>query len=229
MSSPDAVAGRLTTVFVGTPAPLPPEGQLSAIVKRPVTGPVAVGPEGLTGDAQGDRRVHGGPEKAVHLYPPENYARLAEARPERAPDLRPGVLGENLSAPGLTEADVCIGDVYRIGSVLLQVSQPRRPCWKIDNRLDSPGLNRVIVELGCPGWYARVLEPGTLAAGAGIALAERLNPDVSLARLLAADRAHRPDPAELELIAAAAGLNADWRERFRRRGAWLASGRQPRT
>lgn len=213
----------LAAVFAGTPVPLPPEGQLSAIVKHPVAGPVEVGPEGLAGDEQGDRSVHGGPEKAVHLYPPENYRLLADARPEIAEALRPGVLGENLSAERLTEAEVCIGDVYRIGTVLLQVSQPRRPCWKIDNRLDAPGMNRVVVLLGCPGWYARVLRPGTLAAGDRIELEDRPAPEITLARLLAADRDHRPAPEELLTLAAASGLNEDWRARFARRAEWLRS------
>ncbi len=211
----------LTSVFVGKPVPLPPEGQLSGIFKHPVEGPVAVDHEGLAGDEQGDRRVHGGPEKAVHLFPPESYDLIARARPAIAGELRAGVLGENLSAPGLTEAEVCLGDVFRIGTVLIQVSQPRRPCWKIDNRLDSPGLNRVIVELGCPGWYARVLRPGTLAAGADIVREDRPAPGLTLARLLAADRDHRPDPDELALLAAAPGLNSDWVERLERRGEWL--------
>lgn len=211
----------LEAVFVGTPAPLPPEGQLSAIVKHPVAGPVRVDRQGLHGDAQGDRRAHGGPEKAIHCYPPENYERLAAARPQIAAQLRPGVLGENLSAHGLTEAEVCLGDTYRVGTVVFQVSQPRRPCWKIDNRLDSPGLNRVVIELGCPGWYARVLEPGVLAAGDAIQLADRPAPHVTVARLLAAERSHRPEAAELRQLAEASGLNSDWRARLIRRAAWL--------
>ncbi|WP_432557593.1 MOSC domain-containing protein [Granulicoccus sp. GXG6511] len=213
----------LDAVFVGTPAPLAPEGQLSAIVKHPVGGAVRVDADGLTGDQQGDLRVHGGPEKAVHLYPPENYALLAAARPELAGQLRPGVLGENLSAPGLTESAVCIGDIYRIGTVRLQVSQPRRPCWKIDHRLDSPGLNQVVVKLGCPGWYARVLTPGELAAGDPVSLDDRPAPDMTLARLLATDRDHRPAPDELRALAAAPGLNDDWRARLLRRAEWLLS------
>ncbi|MDO5682369.1 MAG: MOSC domain-containing protein [Propionibacteriaceae bacterium] len=216
------MATELTGVFVGTPVPLQPEGQLSSIVKHPVTGRVHVDAEGLTGDEQGDRRVHGGPEKAVHFYPPENYQRLASARPELAEALQVGVLGENLSAPGLTEAEVCIGDIFSIGTVVLQVSQPRRPCWKIDNRLGSPGLNQVVVKLGCPGWYARVLNPGELGIGDAIELLERPAPGLSLARLLAADRDHRPDPAELQVLAGAVGLNEDWQARLLRRAQWLS-------
>ncbi|WP_425309228.1 MOSC domain-containing protein [Ammonicoccus fulvus] len=125
----------------------------------------------------------------------------------------------------MTEAEVCLGDVFRIGTVLIQVNQPRRPCWKIDNRLDSPGLNRVIVELGCPGWYARVLHPGTLAAGDEIVCDDRPAPELTLTRLLAADRDHRPDPEELGLLAAAPGLNSDWVERLERRAQWLRSRR----
>lgn len=212
----------LRHIFVGTPVPLPPEGQLSSIVKHPVSGPVQVDAGGLIGDEQGDKRAHGGREKAVHFYPPENYALLAEARPGLTAMLHPGVLGENLSGPGLTEAEVCIGDIYRIGTVRLEISQPRRPCWKIDHRLDSPGLNQVVVELGCPGWYARVVAPGALTVGDRIELEERPAPDATLARLLAAERAHRPEPAELRALAETPGLNENWRARLQRRAEWLA-------
>ena len=213
---------RIEAVFVGALRPLPPEGQQTGMFKMPVTGPVAVGREGLAGDMQADLRVHGGPEKAVHYYPAEHYAVLAARVPALAGVLIPGVLGENLSGRGLTEDAVCIGDVFAIGTCRLQVSQPRQPCWKISHRLGHEPMSRVIADAGLTGWYFRVLEAGEIAAGDGIECVERPAPGLTLARLWTARLAHRPDPAELRCLAAAPGLNPDWVTRLVERAAWLA-------
>ncbi|MDO5701714.1 MAG: MOSC domain-containing protein, partial [Bowdeniella nasicola] len=201
----------------------PREGQRTGIYKEPVVGRVRVDAAGLVGDHQGDRRVHGGPEKAVHYLPAETYPLLAIRRPDLAVDFVPGSLGENLSGHGLTEDNVCLGDRYRIGTVVLEVSQPRRPCWKIDHRFDTDGLVPLINELGRPGWYFRVLTPGELAAGDTIELVARPAPEFTLSRLLASFASHRPAQDELLLLAGAPALNHDWAERLRRRAAWLGS------
>jgi len=214
---------RIESVFVGALRPLPPEGQQTGMFKMAVTGPVAVGREGLAGDVQADRRVHGGPEKAVHYYPAEHYAALAARVPALAGVLIPGVLGENLSGHGLTEDTVCIGDVFAIGSCRVQVSQPRQPCWKISHRLCHAPMSRVIAEAGLTGWYFRVLEAGEIRAGDGIECVERPAPGLTLARLWIARLAHRPDPAELRCLAAAPGLNPDWAKHLAERAAWLAA------
>ena len=119
-----------------------------------------IGPEGFSGDAQADRRVHGGPEKAVHLYPAAHYTRLAERFPEAAAQLQPGSLGENISSSTLDETRVRIGDIFRLGEARLQVCQPRSPCWKIDDRFGCAGMAAYIAEQRLTGWYFRVLQPG---------------------------------------------------------------------
>lgn len=211
----------INSIYVGALRPLPPEGQQTGIFKLPVNGPVAVTRDGLQGDRQGDRRVHGGPEKAVHYYPAEHYARLAERVPALAPMLVPGVLGENLSGFGLTEAEVCIGDVFSVGCVRLQVSQPRQPCWKISHRLDHDPMSRVIADMGCTGWYFRVLQEGDIRAGDALELIERPAAGMTLARLWAAHTAHRPAAAETAALAESVGLNPDWARRLRARASWL--------
>lgn len=210
-------------VRVGTLRPLPREGQRTGIYKEPVGGRVRVGVEGVAGDHQGDRRVHGGPEKAVHYMPTETYPLLAARRPDLADVFVPGSLGENLSGSGLTEDNVCLGDRYRIGTVVLEVSQPRRPCWKIDHRFGTEGLVPLINELGRPGWYFRTHTPGELTTGDRIELVARAAPKFPLSRLLAAFADHRPAPTELLLLADAPALNHDWAERLRRRATWLES------
>lgn len=210
-------------VFVGALRPLPPEGQMTGMYKSPVAGPASVGPEGLAGDFQGDRRVHGGAEKAVHHYPAEHYARLAQRFPASAQSLAPGVLGENLSTHGWTEETVCIGDLFRVGTALLQLSQPRSPCWKIDHRLDAEGASLFVAHEGITGWYYRVREGGAIAPGDTLELVERPNPWLSVAAYWRATLEHRPEPAALRAMAAATGLAPAQAKRLAERAAWLES------
>ena len=100
----------------------------TAIAKDAVTGPVELTPTGFTGDEQFHTHVHGGPDKAVHQYPAESYGFWRERHPEALERFVPGAFGENLSTTGVAEGDVCIGDVVRVGSVVLELTQPREPC-----------------------------------------------------------------------------------------------------
>lgn len=208
-------------IFIGSITLLPGTGRPTGMLKRPAEGLLGIGPEGFLGDQQADRRVHGGPEKAIHLYPAEHYARLAEAFPEAARELLPGSLGENLSTRGLTEADVCIGDIFSLGSARLQVCQPRSPCWKIDTRFGVDGMAALIAETGLTGWYWRVVEPGQANNGDALALCERARGGVTLAAAMAIWRAHRPALADLERVADAPGIAAGWRRKVLERADWL--------
>ncbi|MFA7291275.1 MAG: MOSC domain-containing protein [Rhodocyclaceae bacterium] len=212
-----------TRLFTGTPVRIDDEGQFSAIWKEPLTGPVRITREGLAGDVQADRRVHGGPEKAVHHYAGENYARLAAAFPQIAETLVVGSIGENISTFGLDETKVCIGDIFRIGSALLQVSQPRRPCWKIDSRYGQKGITAHIVETGLTGWYYRVLEEGEAAPGDDFEHLERPAGAVLLDTLWTTWHCHRPDTDKLAAIAEAPGLTPAWVKKICDRLDWLAA------
>jgi len=211
----------MVTLYLGGIRPLPPENQPTGMFKREHALPVWLGAEGLAGDAQADRRVHGGPEKAFHQYPVGHYARLAAAFPEAAPLLVPGSIGENLSVPGWDETGVCIGDVFRLGDARIQVAQPRSPCWKIDRRYGVEGMTQLIAELGLTGWYYRVLEEGEVAAGCAFELLERPAPAVTLARLLELQRAQRPPLDELEALARAPGLAPNFAKKVLDRIDWL--------
>ena len=127
------MATDISGLYIGEISVLGPEGQRSGIFKRPVAA-VEVSTDGVHGDHQADRRVHGGPEKAVHHYAADNYKLLAARFPGIADALVPGQIGENVSTRGWTEDDVHLGDVFRIGAARVQVSQPRSPCWKINHR-----------------------------------------------------------------------------------------------
>lgn len=215
------------TLYTGSPRYIGDEGQFSAIWKTPVDGPVRITKDGLAGDAQADRRVHGGPEKAVHHYAGENYAALAERFPRIAETLVVGSIGENISTVGLDEMTVCIGDVFRIGSAVLQVSQPRRPCWKIDARYGIAGITAHIVESGRTGWYYRVLEEGVAASGDAFVHVERPAGAVTLAALWTAWHHHRPDADGLAALASAPGLTPAWVKKISDRLDWLAANPAP--
>lgn len=121
-------------LLVGQTLLLGPNGELSAISKHPAVRPLSLTATGFEGDEQGDPRHHGGPDKAVHHYPGEHYAAWRLKLAER---FRVGAFGENLGAVGLTETNVGIGGVFRLGTALIQVSQARQPCWKLSLNVDA--------------------------------------------------------------------------------------------
>lgn len=210
------------TLLTGRAAPLPGSDALSGIVKLPVDRPLALGPEGLEGDEQADRRVHGGVEKAVHHYPFDHYAAW-QADLGALPALAaPGGFGENISTTGPTEATVAVGDIFRLGSALLQVSQGRQPCWKLNRRFEVPDMARRVQQSGRTGWYYRVLAPGTVAPGDRLKLVDRLAPDWTLHRLWHALYVDRLNKGELQGIAGLDVLAEGWRKYAVRR---LDSGR----
>src|SRR5574343_659543 len=135
------------SLFIGGIRLLPESGRPTGMYKQPATGPLELGPEGFVGDQQADRRVHGGPDKAVHLYPARHYARLAARFPEAAALLVAGSNGENLSTPDLDENDIHLGDIWQLGTARLQLSQPRSPCWKIDERYACDGMAQAMLLL----------------------------------------------------------------------------------
>lgn len=190
--------------------PLPPQNKPTGIFKSEIIMPAWVGKEGLAGDAQADRRVHGGPDKALHQYPVAHYARLSKAFPDARDLLVPGSIGENLSIPGWDESNSHIGDTFRLGDVVIQISQPRSPCWKIDHRYGIPGMAELIDAEGITGWYFRVLEEGSVEPGCSFALIDRISPCITVQELLAIWRSHRPDPEHLERLSTMPGLSDNW-------------------
>lgn len=205
----------ILSLRVGPAAELAP-GVLSAIGKQPVDRPLWLGPEGFTGDEQADRRHHGGPEKAVHHYDAGHYP-IWRAELGALPALQPGGFGENLSTTGLSETDVAVGDVFRLGAALIEVSQARQPCWKLNLRFGRKDMARLVQQTGRSGWYYRVLEPGEVAPGDALALVERRAPDWTLSRLHRVLYIDRLDRAALAGMAALAPLSPGWRQLAARR------------
>ncbi len=209
------------SLFIGGIRPLPESGRPTGIYKQAANGPLELGPEGFVGDQQADRRVHGGPDKAVHLYPAAHYARLAERFPGAASHLRIGSMGENMSTADLIEGDVRIGDIWRVGTARLQLCQPRNPCWKIDERFGCDGMAQFIAEQRITGWYWRVVTPGTVCPGDTLALEETAPQAYTLAEAMLLWQAHRPPLADLEKLSASPGIADNWRQKIANRIDWL--------
>lgn len=210
------------TLLTGRASPLPGSDALSGIVKTPPDRPLALGREGLEGDEQADRRVHGGIEKAMHHYPFDHYAAWRNELGPLPPLLTLGGFGENISTTSLTESTVAVGDVFRLGTAILQVSQGRQPCWKLNRRFDVPDMARLVQQTGRTGWYYRVLQPGVVRSGDRLELIDRTAPDWTLRRLWHALYVDRLNLRELAGIAALDVLAEGWRKYAVRR---LESGR----
>lgn len=202
--------------------------------KSPVAGPVFVGRENLAGDAQADLVNHGGADKAICVYSFDHYPfwreTLAESPSEPEP-LAPGAFGENFTVAGLAEADVCIGDVWRIAdasrpaaaqsnttlpAALFQVSQPRQPCWKLARRWNITTLPAQVVESGKTGWYFRVHTEGVhtkriVAAGMELTLVERPCPEWPIQRANAVMYRNEGGEAAAAQLAAIQPLSEAWR------------------
>ncbi|WP_216326349.1 MOSC domain-containing protein [Deinococcus aestuarii] len=147
---------RIQVLSVGLPQPLPYlDGSVpSGFVKTPVSRVLYLGLEGLEDDGQADRQNHGGPDKAVCVYPSEHYPSWQERLGKPLGD---AAFGENFTTSGLTEEDACIGDVYQIEQAIVQVSQPRKPCFKLAARHGEPKLTLWVQETGLSGWYFRLV------------------------------------------------------------------------
>jgi MOSC domain-containing protein YiiM len=138
----------------------------TGIFKEPVEGRVRLGRLTLEGDAQIDRRYHGGPDQAAYVYPSEHYPHFR--RSLGRPDLSAGFFGENFTTEGLLEEDVRVGDVLRIGDAVVQVTKPRAPCFKMGLKAGSPAFVGEMLESRRLGFYLRVLEEGSVGAGDAI-------------------------------------------------------------
>jgi len=149
--------------------------------KTPVFAQSRVHRLGIEGDAQGDLTVHGGLDKAVYCYPGEHYSGWEDLLQRGA--LPPGSFAENLTTSGLTEEDLCIGDVLEVGSVVLQVTQPRSPCYKLQIKFERNDMVALFVQRGLPGWYTAVLQEGTLKPGDTIRVTRQAAERISVAEV----------------------------------------------
>lgn len=211
------LAEKLLAVSLGQPREVEWRGEVvrTGIFKSPVRGPIEVERLGLVGDGQADLSVHGGPDKAVYAYDVES-ARTWQAELGRS-DLGPGAFGENLTVEGWPEARVRIGDRFRVGAALFEVSQPRQPCMKLGLRMDDPRFPKRFFASARVGYYLRVLEAGRIEAGDVVV---RMSSDPQALDIVQLVRIWLDRAAPVEALERACGLEAladAWREPLRER------------
>lgn len=183
----------------------------TAYQKEPVSGPVQVTRLRVEGDDQKHKKVHGGVHRAVLCYAAAHYDYWRKTLNR---DLPCGAFGENFTVSGLDEESVAIGDVFQVGTVKLQVSQPRQPCNQIATFWQIAGLDRQVKATGFTGWYLRVLEEGSAEAGMSLQRLESPHPEWTIRRVHTVrdqPESHRQDAADLAVLEP---LNPEWREYF---------------
>ena len=180
-----STTGRLLSVNVGRPRDVDTGKRVvsTAIWKQPIDGRVAVRGVNVEGDDQADRTVHGGPDKAVYAYAIEDTRAWAGAL-ER--ELRPGAFGENLTVEGIDVTGALVGERWAIGTTVLEVVQPRLPCFKLGIRFGDPRMVRAFGEMGWPGAYLRIVQEGEIGAGDAIEVRDKPDHGVTMALMSAA-------------------------------------------
>jgi MOSC domain-containing protein YiiM len=209
---------HIVSLNVGTPKEVPVRAGtvLTSIFKAPVEGRRAVRRHNIAGDEQADLTVHGGAFKAVYCYPEEHYSFWSAQLP--ATEFIPGMFGENLTTTGLLEEEVYIGDRFRIGSAVLQVTQPRMPCYKLGIRFNRADMVKRFWQAGRPGIYFSILEEGDVAAGDSIQRVVSDPGGITVADVVALYAGTKTD-AKLLQRALNAPLHGGWKEGLRERHA----------
>ena len=205
---------KLLSVNVALPKAVDIDGRAyrTGIYKRAVAGRIWLGPDNLEGDGQADLSNHGGPNRAVYCYPHEHYA--AWSRELDRDDFLYGQFGENLTLQGLLESEASIGDIFEAGQAVIQVTQPRVPCYKLADKLGIPDFAKTFLQSNRSGFYARVLEEGGVAAGDTIRLLHRDETGMTVAEVNAALYLQEPDVAVAERALRIEALSPEWRRSF---------------
>lgn len=214
---------KVLAVSVGRPREVEWRGRpvRTSIFKTPVSGRVRVARLNIEGDEQSDLAVHGGPDKAVYVYPAEHYPGWRRELPDA--ELGFAAFGENLTTEGLLEADVSIGDRFRIGTAEFAVTQPRMPCYKLGVRFDDPGMVKRFHRSGRNGFYLAVTREGEIGAGDAIELLARDPGGLTVADVIGLYVDDDDKQPLLERASRHPALPAGWRDYFRKR-LWAPDG-----
>jgi MOSC domain-containing protein YiiM len=209
---------QLVSLNVSLPKPVEQDGEIvwTGIFKEPVSGRVLLRRLNLDGDRQADLSVHGGIDKAVYAYPAEHYEHWNRVLGR---DLPFGQFGENFTVTGMLEADTSIGDVYRVGTAVVQVTQPRTPCFKLGIRMGDRRFLKPFLASGRTGFYLRVVEEGEVGAGDVIELVRADPAGVTVAEILRLGYEDTDDLEGARRAAAVEALSQGWREWFTTRAA----------
>lgn len=213
-----ALNARIDGIFLGSITERWPGRPPSAIGKTPVDGGQDIDELGFIKDAQADPEHHGGHDKAIHHYPSDHYPVWIEEGHIPAGTV-PAAFGENIASLGLTEANTCIGDRFRLGSAVVEVSQGRQPCWKVNEHTANAKMAYLFQKTGRTGWYYRVLEAGRVSPGDQIVLIERHHPEWSVETVTRARLTRRASVQDAAALAELQVLAEGWRRAFARMAA----------
>ncbi|MDG2208259.1 MAG: MOSC domain-containing protein [Pirellulales bacterium] len=208
---------QLISVNAGRPRYMQFQGKSfrTAIHKTPVSGTVPVRSLQIEGDGQADLQSHGGTDKAVYLYPLEHYDFW---RTELGLPLdQMGSFGENFTSEGMLESEVCIGDTFEVGTAVVQVSQPRTPCYKLAARLERPDLPARFLKSLKSGFYLRVLTEGQVQAGDCFVLRDRDSAPVTVQELVRIYHFQRDDEVAIRGVLKNGAIAQEWRCELQRR------------
>lgn len=217
----DKIKATIHTLAVGLPKELDygnGQSMITAIDKREVHG-VYLATQGFEGDDVADKKHHGGPDRAVCLYPAEHYVQWEK---ELGKTLPTAAFGENLTVTNMLEADVCIGDIYKIGDAVIQITQGRIPCSTIDRYTEANILLKRLIETGYTGFLARVINEGNISAKSKIELVERHPARLSV---LHCNKVYyqNDDALAMKRIQAVDALAEDWKRKLEKRIQLLQS------
>lgn len=182
----------------------------TGMYKQPRNGPEWLGYGGFRSDEQADTRFHGGVDKAVCVYPSEHYPYWTKL--EEMSGALPGAFGENITSAGLLEDEVCIGDIYAIGEALVQVSQPRQPCWKLGRRWRVKDLALQVERTGKTGFYFRVLRHGHVKQGDAFSLTSRVQPQWTISRCNGVMHHDKGDIEAARELSSCPELSGSWKD-----------------
>lgn len=188
----------------------------SAIAKLQVEGELTLTETGIAGDEQAEKSYHGGTDRALCHYPREHYAHWTQMFPQQAALFCAPAFGENLSTSGLTEKNVFIGDIFRWGDALIQVTQPRSPCFKLNFHFGISDMSTQMQSSGRTGWLYRVIAGGNVSAEAPLELVSRVS-DVSVYDAAAIAWFQPFDDEQYHRLLSAAGLSASWTRTMQKR------------
>lgn len=208
--------GRIISVNVGQPREIALRDRivLTSIFKSPVQGRLALRGHNIEGDRQADLRVHGGPYKAVYAYASEHYSYWANELPDA--DLSWGAFGENLTLVGLTEEIAFIGDQYRAGSAILEITQPRMPCFKLNLRFERSDMVKRFWHSGYSGIYFGIVEEGELETGDDLELLHRQSQAISVAEVVRLYKGETNDEDVFDRMLRSP-LRGSWKQEIRER------------
>lgn len=211
---------KIKSVNVGLPRTIEYKGKelTTGIYKTPVSLSLFVSKDQIEGDGQADLTVHGGIDKAICVYPEEHYAYWEQLRGHK---LDHATFGENLTISGLQEHEICIGDIFAIDEVIVQVSQPRQPCHKLAKRMDWAEATLYVQETGYTGYYFRVLQEGFISPLPQMRLVTRDEAGVTVAYANQIKYHDKFNVEGVKKVAALEALSASWKQSFLKRLAEL--------